>query len=134
MIQFEPGCVYDVAHLRPFNLELALQGHPLALPDGSSVRHLRKMSDSYYSYDRWYEDTSSWFCTRDIYCMRLEDSLRLTPLAVKDGRPLHVGDEIEFRRDPHDQWATKRPECWVFSVWQRPSFGFEWRWPVKKKE
>jgi len=51
-------------------------------------------------------------------------------LAVKDGRALHVGDEIEFRFDPHDKWRKAKPERWQLDMWTaKPPLDFEWRWP-----
>ncbi len=95
MIRFEPGTVYDVAHLKPFDLPLALAGHPLATKHGRSVRHLRQMDNGdriIFGFDEW--DEPGWIA--DCYFLpKLAQYLRLAPLCVRDGRPLHVRDEIE---------------------------------------
>lgn len=102
MIRFEPGTVYDVAHLRPFDLELAKAGNPLATYDGKEVRLFRVRSQRHFSWDVWAESGPSW--DNDYGNEEwAKTHLRLAPLAIKDGRGLHVGDEIEMGRSL-DYW------------------------------
>jgi hypothetical protein len=96
------GKVYDPAHLRPFDLDLAKQGHPCASQHGETIRLLRGSADIFY-WDKWIEDSDFWAHQQgEIECVQGElecvlDTLRLAPLAVKDGKPLHVGDVIEVK-------------------------------------
>jgi hypothetical protein len=97
MIQFEQGCVYDVAHLKPFDLQLALSGHPLAAKGGEAVRFCRNMNHNMTYWDCWIDELNLWRVDWDFtHCV--SSKLRLAPLGVKDGRALHVGDEIEMGR------------------------------------
>ncbi len=92
-IKFEPGQVYDVAHLRPFDLDMALEGHPLATHDGGGVRLFRETSADGLAWDQWSRYLNAWVCEFEPNEFA-EGMLCLAPLAVKDGRPLHVGDQI----------------------------------------
>jgi hypothetical protein len=133
MIQFEQGCVYDVAHLRPFNLELALQGHPLALRSGEQVRLFRDMNGFYFALDYWADDFGCW-AHLEVRKKGIDDLLRLAPLAVKDGRPLHVEDEIEtFYMTDHNAYDYE-PNIMTFDRFKEVQTPLMWRWPVKKKE
>jgi hypothetical protein len=128
MIQFEQGCTYDVAHLKPFDMALALAGHPLASSQGHQARNFRMLSDDLYALDWWV--AGHWHMS-SCYVHQLQDTFMLAPLAVKDGKPLHVGDEMEIYREFADDDAS-----WVLckvhshemglALDLRPAF---WRWP-----
>lgn len=96
MIEFTPGTVYDVKHLRPFDPELAKQGHPLATSDGEEVRHFRIAHLDCFLWDIWSEGDATWQDANIGTTDRLSRYLRIAPIAIRDGRPLHVGDVIEF--------------------------------------
>lgn len=131
-IKFEPGQVYDVAHLRPFDLELALQGHPLATAKGEGVRAFRVYHHGGVSFDYWREGAfaGGWLPAGTIEPANTPIILRLAPLAVKDGRALHVGDEIdimliEFWRQ---HIITARSAINFFPAARA------WRWPEAKEK
>ena len=130
------GKVYDVAHLRPFDLELAKQGHPLAwFINGCEVRYL---AQTYAEDDRWfdfshYEPSDAAWINRTRSALGVQQSLRLAPLAIKhDPRtgkdePLHVGDVIEI--DAQLGWSaislsTLEDYFRTLELWA-------WRWPVE---
>ena len=132
MIQFEQGCTYDVAHLKPFDLQLALSGHPLASRRGESIRLFRSMSSDRYNFDYWDADDRSWISQFNLPTERLALELRLAPLAVKDGKPLHVGDEVELcipgKRSPQSEWAIEWRKH-VVSLGSLPTVLQGWQWP-----
>jgi hypothetical protein len=130
-IEPKEGKVYDLSIpniLRPFDLELARQGHPLAWVDAREIRLLRKMGGNIYSYDYWDED--GWVSC-DLHNEKsLDKNLRLAPLAGKDGKPLHVGDVIEVKvvMFGGDGW---RGVAVTMDNWHR--LNICGRWPVEVK-
>ena len=121
-IPYYEGKVYDTAHLRPFNLDLAKAGHPLATYQGEEIRLLRDM-DSAWRFDVWRDSKWTARTAED-----LNWTLRLAPLAVKDGRPLHVGDVIEFEGHSYlNEWFTKIFE--LKDAWCITNTSKFWRFP-----
>ncbi len=90
------GKMYDLDDLRPFKLGLAQEGHPCALRAGNEIRLLRQ-ADGRWVWDSWRQLQSGkpWWEYGGCDFQLLESRLRLAPLAIKDGRPLHIGDTIE---------------------------------------
>ena len=133
MIQFEQGCVHNKEHLKLFDMELAKAGHPLATKDGDSVRCLRQSNPDgdfvVFAFDEW---TGDYWSHEQDYGTRLELRLHLAPLAVKNNRALHVGDEIELcipeKRSPQDEWAIEWRKH-VASLGSLPTVLQGWRWP-----
>ena len=130
MIQFEQGCTYDVAHLKPFDMELAKSGHPLAMLDseyGSSVRFFSRDSADTYCFQWWDHLFNKWqFYNNHDHMM--PKVLGLAPLGVKDGKPLHVGDSIEIKSQPFGrlwQSSTVDNRSDVSRDWRAR----DWRWP-----
>ncbi|MGL4230406.1 MAG: hypothetical protein ACRDAM_02285 [Casimicrobium sp.] len=139
-IHFTPGTVYDVAHLREFDLELALQGHPLATFRGQSVRAFRAMTSGdlpLYALDIWDCNAidKEWSCSgHAIPALQLEGFLRLAPLAVKNGRPLHVGDEIKWAHESEpENWRTMHAGLAGLAAIEATSGRIQWRWPERKE-
>lgn len=133
MIRFEPGTVIAKEHLRPFDLELAKAGHPLATYDGKEVRLFRVRSQHHFSWDVWAESGPSW--DNDYGNEEWAKTyLRLAPLAIKDGRPLHVGDEIEQHFVStlltEDQYFWRRVK--IMSHEAARTLG-HWCWPESKE-
>lgn len=91
-------------HLRPFDLELAKQGHPMAWEDGCEVSYYFQgragMVDTVWLWRNFYQHWTE----RGMYdgC---KDSLRLAPLAIKDGKPLHIGDVVNVLF-ANNQWLA----------------------------
>jgi hypothetical protein len=92
------GTTYPSEHLRDAAsieqlCEYVDAGHPIAVARGYEVRLLRTMNKHSinYSYD-CYND-GHWVHGLCL-CYDLLDTIKLAPLAYKEGRPLHVGDEI----------------------------------------
>jgi hypothetical protein len=137
MIQFEQGCTYDVAHLRPFDLVLAKQGHPLAcLYDEIpvSVKAFRAMSEYTIGFDYWTPKYECWQIGSAVAGM-LARNMRLAPLAIRDGRALHVGDVIEWRETLDHLWLPRNVDpSEVGDSWAnvRTYYGRDWRWPESK--
>lgn len=128
MTQFEPGTVYDVAHLKPFDMKLALAGHPLASRRCESIRLFRSMSSNRHNFDYWDADDRSWISQFNLPIERLALELRLAPLAVKDGRALHVGDSIEIKSQPFGRlWQSSIVDN--RSDVSRDWSARDWRWP-----
>jgi hypothetical protein len=91
-IEYKEGKVYDPAHLKPFDLDLAKAGHPLANFDGTEVSHLfESISADVYSYRGWSKAAGQHYLNTESITL-ISERLYLAPLAIKDGRPLHVGD------------------------------------------
>lgn len=127
-IPYYEGKVYDTAHLRPFNLDLAKAGHPLATYQGEEIRLLRDM-DSAWRFDVWRDSKWTARTAED-----LNWTLRLAPLAVKDGRPLHVGDVIQSmncRYDPFKlpEWEAVKVAVDSFRCYLEENLFIEWRFP-----
>ncbi len=127
-IQFTPGTVYDVEHLRPFDLELAKAGHPLATDGGNAVRLFRMHSEIGYIWDWWNPRFKKWAHLSDSETC-LPDWLRLAPLAIKDGRGLHAGDEIEVAVWDDEACEKKSWEATTANV--GTAIWTNWRWPQK---
>jgi len=138
MITYIPhtiGKVYDVAHLRPFDLELAKQGHPCVTFQGETIRLLRDM-DGAWRFDVWRDGKWTARTTED-----LEWTLRLAPLAIKNNprtgkdEPLHVGDVIEFNHpfgDDKFHKITLKGNGDAFGLIKDMACAEElWRWPVE---
>jgi hypothetical protein len=89
-IEYTEGKVYEPAHLKPFVLELAKQGHPCADIMGRELRLLREHSsgNGSFNFDVW---QGSYWATN----YNSGKYLCLAPLSIKDGKPLHAGDVIE---------------------------------------
>ena len=121
-IPYHKGKVYDIAHLRPFNFELAKAGNPLATYQGEEIRLLRDM-DGAWRFDVWRDSKWTARTTEDLDWL-----FRLAPLAVKDGRPLHVGDVIEFEGHSYlNEWFTKIFE--LKDAWCITNTSKFWRFP-----
>jgi hypothetical protein len=123
-IEHKEGKVYDVAHLRSFDLELAKAGNPICTELGQEVRLLRVVA-GLWAYDRWHKGSNSkggWESVSHQEEIWLKDNLHLAPLAVRDGRPLHVGDVIEVPSINLTRTATGKD---IGKDWINPY----WRWP-----
>lgn len=132
-IEPKEGTMYNPAHLRPFDLELAKQGHPLAWDDGSEVSHIFQNSKDAFVI-RSFGEYKNWDMSKPILEVELKKYLRLAPLDVKDGKPLHVGDVIE---ENYSQPLGEEPSC-ELPIWTSPKpayvgLQYEWRWPVEVK-
>jgi hypothetical protein len=135
-ISYTQGKVYDPAHLRPFDLGLAKQWHPICTVSGREVRLLREAS-KLWAYDEWYAGIGEggyWGTCIHQKETYFENNLRLAPLAVKDGKPLHVGDWIE---ENYSQPLDEEPSC-ELPIWASPKpayigLNYEWRWPAEVK-
>ena len=149
-MNFIPGKTYDPAHLRqpPENWEeLVDAGHPLATARGKAIMHLRPMFKGYgvtvYGYDIWMDDLGEWepsnkgITNVSGLLDHVRERLRLAPIAVKDGKPLHIWDDIDFDfaggGDAHrmHDWrlvtiSTGKP--FIKSILENDS---RWRWPVE---
>ena len=90
------GKMHDPDHLRPFKLGLAQEGHLCALRAGNEIRLLRQ-ADGRWVWDSWLQlqGGKPWWEYGGCDFQLLESRLRLAPLAIKDGEPLHIGDVIE---------------------------------------
>ena len=139
------GKVYDVAHLRPFDLDLAKQGHPLATNEGPSVRLFRESATfeqtAFYLWDEWGDPKENdgyaiWRLSGDgENAYEVGKRLRLAPLAIKhDPRtskdePLHVDDVIEIKGSPNygEPWL---PHIVGAGSLIGKSDDNSWRWPV----
>ena len=105
-IPYTQGKQYDPAHLRPFDLALAKQGHPLADDRGCEIRLFRDLhgDDNVFGYDSWEQNLNhpTWFASNIVMKIALSKRVRLAPLAIKhdprtgEDEPLHVGDVLEF--------------------------------------
>jgi hypothetical protein len=103
--------------LRPFNWELAALGHPLAdINSGTEVRLLRTEGNPrepgsvLYAYDKWItaddrQPTPAWKTNNYLFCNEVGAKIALAPLAVKEGKPLHVGDTICYKGQG-DWWCV----------------------------
>lgn len=78
-IEYEDGEVYNLEHLKPFDLDLAKQGHPLATDDGYSVRLFRQRDKEGTEYAMDIFQQGVW-CHERVRAGRLALSLRLAPL------------------------------------------------------
>jgi hypothetical protein len=135
-IEPKEGKVHDPAHLRPFDIELAKQGHPICTVSGREVRLLREAS-KLWSYDEWYAgigDGGYWGTCIHQKETYFANNLRLAPLAVKDGKPLHVGDVIEICANVDNWVAVPYMEHHNTEDYLRWVNDYEWRWPVEVKE
>jgi hypothetical protein len=138
--EYKEGKVYDPAHLRPFSLDLAKRGHPLATKIGEDVRLLREQCEDFYAYDLYctFPIPKQWMSVLDNV-HQIENNLRIAPLDVKDGKPLHVGDVIEIANGM--SFAIKNAENWVKTIVASPKgkeriidmSTIKWRWPVEVK-
>jgi hypothetical protein len=134
VIEFTPGTVFNQKDLREFDLEKALQGHPLAcLYDEQpvSVQAVRRLSEYSLGFDYWHPQLGCWQTAQGLPNM-LAQHLRLAPLAEKDGRPLHVGDQIEVFHKDWFRWAK------VAMNFDNPELltangDWQWRWPESKE-
>lgn len=134
-LKFVPGTTYDISHLRPLPdnwQELVDAGHPLADIFGGEVRHLRRTSDEQYAFDYWYEHYPvefDWNVSFRLTEDAVTSLIRLAPIAVKDGKPLHLGDLIErIGFSP-----TFINSDFNYGLMREILAGYEWRWPVEKK-
>lgn len=130
-IEYHEGKVYDTAHLRPFDRKWAKAGHPLAWRDGGEVSHIfpyRKIQvRTEICVVRHWDLASNFWATHGLVKSMESCKLRLAPLAIKDGRALHVGDEYQIgytnvlfgekviqyhkvRAEIHDEF-----NCWRFA-------------------
>lgn len=135
-IEPKAGVTYSPAHLRQAKsveelLSLARQGHPLAWAiNNCEVRYLAQNDADGRWFDfSHYEPNEQIWINRQRSVFELPVTVRLAPLAVKDGRPLHVGDVIEVK---HREWSDFAqigctPERWS----QIERQGHAWRWPVE---
>ncbi len=133
MITFELGTTYPIEHLRPFDLELAKAGHPLAMVNGHAVRAFRAQGDNCFAFD-WWNGAAKWLQTENAQ-HTLCFNLRLAPLAVRDGRPLHVGDEIEVRHATKG-WLISSANLTDYHVGLyryvfQDNGQLAWRWPTQ---
>jgi hypothetical protein len=139
-IEYKAGKVYAPAHLRQAKsveelLALARQGHPLAWThNGGEINLIIEVRPKSYVFSCW-DDLLSMWVMRPRGEKKLMKYLRLAPLAVKDGRPLHVGDVIE---ENYSQPLGEEPSCEI-PIWTSPKpayvgLQYEWRWPVEVKE
>lgn len=126
-IESRKGKTYALKHLRPFDLELAKQGHPLACQRKcSEVAQLICIREKIYVAVRW--AISGWFVSMEEDAADLTRHYRLAPLAIKDGKPLHMGDWIEV-----NLFATggKWVECdWTYNLKVYENLN-NWRWPAE---
>ena len=141
-IEYKEGKLYNPAHLRPFSLELAKQGHPLASLDGHEVSHMFEPIDSFYAIRYWHPCKKYWYIERTNK-KDLTVFLRLAPLAVKKDatgklKPLHVGDVIEIYRIPQDgrkscKWEKCKAVVAHATILNRKDGALDWRWPAEVK-
>lgn len=133
-IEYKEGKLYDPAHLRPFDLALAKQGHPLAWAiNNCGVRYLAQNDTD----ERWfdfshYEPNEQIWVNRQRNSSELQSNLRLAPLAVKDGKPLHYLDHVErfYQQNEyhHVRWDRTQVGDIGFGFWAKNPD--KWRWPV----
>jgi hypothetical protein len=108
------GKTYPVEHLRTAEsieqlCEYVDAGHPIATYKGKKIRLLRSMGNAInYSYDQEEEK-----CWSDSFCLSFDllRIVKLAPLAYRNGRPLHVGDEIKVLRDNFGKTVPKYEPC-----------------------
>ena len=136
---YTQGKQYDPAHLRPFDLELAKAGHPLAWSINSC--EVRYLAQSYADDDRWfdfshYEPHEAVWINRTRSALEVQQSLCRAPLAIKHNprtgkdEPLHVGDVIEVQKSK-DNWVSARCE-FIFKD-HYINFQKTWRWTVEAR-
>ena len=92
-IKFVEGLQWPVEHLRDLPEdweELYEAGHPISNRDGREVRLICKTYDCHYCGALW-GIGNNW--TPVLFA---REGIKLAPLAVIDGRPVHIGDEIEM--------------------------------------
>jgi hypothetical protein len=137
-IPYTVGKTYNPEHLRPFDLALATAGHPLAWYDGSGISHFFDGNQEVVTIRVW--EKEFWSCIRINKCFL--KNLRLAPLAVKDGRPLHVGDVIEMAKlDEYlpnglefAEWSFEKIEpLHIAAITREKEWRANWRWPVEVK-
>jgi hypothetical protein len=133
-IEYTEGKVYDVAHLRPFNLELAKCGHPLAWRDGIEISFMSETSLNFFWVSVWDESIKKWQDDCD-YLQELSKRIRLAPLSIKDGKPLHVGDLVEWHGAMGDiaPWRKGIVSLKNINV-ILDEFRYRWRWPVEASQ
>jgi hypothetical protein len=90
------GKTYPVADLRTAkSIEQLCKyvdaGHPIATSDGEEVRLFRSIFGGFF-YDAF--SLNGWLEIRKTSKNSLLSHIKLAPLAYRNGRPLHVGDEI----------------------------------------
>lgn len=123
-ISHTEGKTYALEHLLPFDLELAKQGHPCAFADGEEASHIIP------HYKEEYLNCRVWRVGEWRMLIGTDEDLRLAPLAIKDGKPLHVGDLLQIKvvMFGGDGW---RDEAVTMNNWNRiNTYG---RWPVENK-
>ena len=134
-IEHKEGKVYDVAHLRSFDLELAKAGNPICTELGQEVRLLRVVA-GLWAYDRWHKGSNGkggWESVSHQEEIWLKDNLHLAPLAVKDGKPLHYLDHVERFYQQNEYHRVRWDRTQVGDI----GFGFwaknpdKWRWPAE---
>jgi hypothetical protein len=91
------GKTYPVADLRTAKsidqlCEYVDAGHPIATNYGSEARLFHKASKLIWRLE--FYERKSWCLSCGFYEGELLDGIKLAPLAYRNGRPLHVGDEI----------------------------------------
>lgn len=140
MIAFNPPskgqCLIDVTHVRPFDKNLVEQGHPICFVSSTGyaypIRSLRMMDEKNVAFDVFSPQRFAWYAVSSCRFDDLANSGKycLAPLAVKDGRPLHVGDEISVFRE---EWLGGSDRVKLsFDFWQEKlalSSFWQWRWP-----
>lgn len=93
------GKRYPIEHLRtPASIEQLFEyvdaGHPIAACNGAAIKCIRANISGSTDYDE-YDRAGFWLpkIARNEYLLI---HIKLAPLAYRNGRPLHVGDDIEF--------------------------------------
>lgn len=124
------GKTYPVADLRTAESIEQLcayvdAGHPVASTYGFSAKCLRRNLPDTYDYDKFDGNYYLAQVSTDVWLL---NNLKLAPIAYKDGRPLHVGDDIVVMHlgggDAFDcKIGTQTIKCFNFHM----KLGFTWR-------
>jgi hypothetical protein len=104
------GKTYLVEHLRMAEsikqlCEYVDAGHPIATAKGEEGFYFRKKNDKFV-YDYISSNHGEWADGYHPESVILE-RVKLAPLAYRNGRPLHVGNEI-CRQYPAGAWCDKQ--------------------------
>jgi hypothetical protein len=122
------GKTYPVEHLRTAEsieqlCEYVDAGHPIANFEGGEARLLRVEIKSFYYVDAWQGEC---FISCGLDRHFLLDRIKLAPLAYRNGRPLHVGDDIEILYGTDESGKTILGETLAFAGVENPE-EYEWR-------
>jgi hypothetical protein len=108
------GKTYPVGDLRTAEsieqlCEYVDAGHPIADKEGREAKSFCRQSQQAFLWLCFNEDIG-FLDTNGAYDYRILELIKLAPLAYRNGRPLHVGDEIAIKNaQPFEknQWVKK---------------------------